>query len=93
VTISNITDAHVLMSSALHCDNSVVIDIDDVTDADLTFVQLIEAARRSMAERGRSIRLLHAADGAVAQVLRRGGFLDPADAERADFWLQGTSKQ
>jgi hypothetical protein len=92
VNISNIADAHVLMSSALHCDKTVILDIGDVTEADLTFVQLIESARNSLAERGRSIRLLHAADGAVAQVLRRGGFLDPADAERADFWLQGTSK-
>ena len=93
VTISNIYDAHVLMSSALHSDSAVEIDISDISEADLTFVQLIESARRSMMERGRSIRLLHAADGAVAQVLRRGGFLDPADSERMDFWLQGTSKQ
>ena len=93
VTISNISDAHGLLSSALERSSSVIIDIADVTEADLTFAQLIEAARRSATERGRTIQLRDGAQGAVLQVLQRGGFLDPADSERADFWLQGANQQ
>jgi MFS superfamily sulfate permease-like transporter len=93
VTISNISDAHGRLSAALECGNSVVIDIADVTEADLTFAQLIEAARRSATERGRTIQLRNGAQGAVLQVLQRGGFLDPADPDRADFWLQGANQQ
>jgi hypothetical protein len=67
--------------------------MNDVTEADLTFVQLIESARRSAMESERSIQLRHPAEGAVLQVLQRGGFLDPGDPDRAAFWLQGTSEQ
>jgi hypothetical protein len=93
VTISNISAAHDLLSTALECNNSIIVDIAGLEEADLTFVQLIESARRSAAEGGRSIRLQQAADGAVLQVLQRGGFLDPEDRDRTDFWLQGANQQ
>jgi hypothetical protein len=93
VTISNISDAHDILCSALERENSITIDIGGLAEADLTFVQLIESARRSAAEGGRSIQLRQAAQGAVLQVLQRGGFLDPDDRDRTDFWLQGTSEQ
>ena len=74
-------------------DSSVNIDISEVTETDLTFIQLIESARRSAIESGRSVRLRQPAGGAVLQVLRRGGFLEGDDPGRSDFWLQGTSEQ
>jgi MFS superfamily sulfate permease-like transporter len=91
VTISNISDAHDILLAALEHNNSITIDIDGLEEADLTFVQLIESARRSAAEGGRSIQLRQAAQGAVLQVLQRGGFLDPDDRDRTNFWLQGAN--
>ncbi len=75
------------------CDDNVTIDVSALSEVDLTFVQLIESARRAAGERGRAIRLSQPAQGALLQVLQRGGFLDLADPERSDFWLQGTSAQ
>lgn len=91
VTISNISEAHDILRSAFEGDNSITIDIGGLEEADLTFVQLIESARRTAAEGGRSIQLRQPAQGAVLQVLQRGGFLDPDDRDRAGFWLQGAN--
>jgi len=92
INISNISAAHDILLSVIEGNSSVVIDIESLEEADLTFVQLIESARRSAAESGRSIQLSRAAEGAVLQVLQRGGFLDPEDRDRTDFWLQGTNQ-
>jgi hypothetical protein len=93
VTISNISVAHDLIMSDMSGERDVNVDLSSLGDVDLTFVQLIESARRAAEERGRTIRLLQPAQGALLQVLQRGGFLDPEDQTRSDFWLQGTSAQ
>ncbi len=93
VNISNIADAHGILLAALEQNNSITIEIDDLEEVDLTFVQLIESARRSAAEGERSIALRKAAQGAVLQVLQRGGFLDPEERDRTNFWLQGANQQ
>lgn len=92
VTVSNITQAHDELGAVLRQDGSVVVDIDGVSETDLTFVQLLESARRKAAETGRDLTLRHPAGGAVLEVLRRGGFLDNETSERAQFWLQGTAQ-
>lgn len=71
----------------------MTIDVSSLSEVDITFVQLIESARCAAAERGRMLRLRTPAQGALLQVLQRGGFLDPEDQERSDFWLQGTIAQ
>jgi len=93
VTISNISDARDLLVAGLENNSSVTIELDGLEEADLTFVQLIESARRSAAESGLSIQLRQPAQGAVLQVLQRGGFLDPEDRDRTDFWLKGATEQ
>jgi anti-anti-sigma regulatory factor len=92
VTVSNITQAHDELGAVLRQDGPVVVDIDGVSETDLTFVQLLESARRKAAETGRDLTLRHPAGGAVLEVLRRGGFLDNETSERAQFWLQGTAQ-
>ncbi len=67
----------------------VVVNLDEVEEADLTLAQLLEAARRTVAAKGQSIRLEKPAEGAVLQVLQRGGFLNPDDADRLEFWFGG----
>jgi anti-anti-sigma regulatory factor len=91
LNVSNISDAHDILLEALEQNDSLAIDIDGLEEADLTFVQLIESARRSAAEAECSIVLRQPAQGAVLQVLQRGGFLDPEDRDRANFWLQGAN--
>lgn len=64
-----------------------VIDCAGIEEADLTFLQLVEAARCSAARAGTQIALRQPAAGAVLEILQRAGFLaDPPD-ERTRFWL------
>ena len=93
VTISNIGAARDDLDTALREDGPVFVDIAAVEETDLTFIQLIESARRKAAATGRDFRLRYPAGGAVLEVLRRGGFLDADEtSERAKFWLQGTAQ-
>jgi hypothetical protein len=92
VTISNIGEAHDALGAALRQHDAIVVDIESLTETDLTFIQLIESARRKAADAGRDFTLRHPAGGAVLEVLRRGGFLDDETSERATFWLQGTAQ-
>lgn len=92
VTVANVLQAHGELGAVLCLDGAVVVDIDDTSEIDLTFIQLMESARRKAAETGRDFRLRHPAGGAVLEVLRRGGFLGDETSERAKFWLQGTAQ-
>jgi hypothetical protein len=89
LTIANILDAHAVLVDAMGRESAVVLNLDDVADADLTFAQLLEVARRTAAARGQEIRLEKPAEGALLQVLQRGGFLEPDDADRLNFWSGG----
>jgi len=71
---------------------AVVVDLVDTNEIDLTFVQLMESARRKAAETGCDFTLRHPAGGAVLEVLQRGGFLGDETSARAKFWLQGTAQ-
>jgi len=65
------------------------LDIDALVEADLSFVQLLHAARAHLATEGKSIRLARPAGPAVTALLERAGFLaDPAPAD-IDFWFHG----
>ncbi|WP_297509132.1 STAS domain-containing protein [uncultured Caulobacter sp.] len=93
VTVANIAVAYDRICSVFECDGDVEIDVDELGEADLTFVQLLESARRAAAEEGRRLDLSRPAHGALLQVLQRGGFLDPEDRDRSEFWLHGANSQ
>ena len=79
--ISKNIQQHILNNSA------VVIYIPADAEADLSFVQLIEAARMDARAAGKSLRLAAPATGSVLKVLQRGGFIDEPSADAAQFWL------
>lgn len=69
----------------------IEIDCSAATEVDLSFVQLILAARVSAQQMGRIVTLAQPAAGALRDTLRRGGFIGPdAGQERSDqaFWLK-----
>jgi len=74
------------LRAALGTAGALTLDLSDVAEADLSFVQLVESARVSAARKGVPLALARPADGAVLSVLERGGFLDPAAPERVAFW-------
>jgi anti-anti-sigma regulatory factor len=87
IDIRSIDNSFTKVKQAVADGASIEIDLTDVIDIDLTFLQLIESARRSASQAGAGIRLSQPAEGIILETLKRGGFLnDPAD-ERARFWL------
>lgn len=92
VTIASISEAYAALAEGVKSGDPVVVNLDEVSEADLTLAQLLEAARRTAAAKGQAIRLERPADGAVLKVLQRGGFLDSGDADRLDFWSGGKTQ-
>jgi anti-anti-sigma regulatory factor len=71
---------------------SFVIDCSGATEIDLSFVQLVIAARRAAELRGKTIRLAAPASGTLRDVLERTGLLDAATGPvtpEAAFWTKG----
>ena len=91
VTISNIGEARDQLGALLNEQRAVTIDVEDLAETDLTFIQLLEAVRRKAGETGVGLSLSKPAAGALLEVLRRGGFLDDETSDRAKFWLQGAA--
>lgn len=65
----------------------IVIDIPESADADLSFIQLMEASRRYAEILGRGFHLSRPAQGSVLSTLSRGGFLTDMTPQDSQFWL------
>jgi anti-anti-sigma regulatory factor len=87
LTARNIRQAHADLLEVMRRHTHVRIDCSAVTDADVSFIQLILAARRSAAAEGKTISLARPASGALLVRLMQAGLvgLDAGEAEQA-FW-------
>jgi len=85
--IRNIADLHATITSGLAAHPALALRIPDDAEADLSFVQLVEAARLQAKTSGKSLRLSSPANGSVLKVLQRGGFIEAFAADDAQFWF------
>jgi hypothetical protein len=85
LTIKTIATAHQRLADAFSTCGAVTADVAEDAAIDLTFVQLLESARRSARENGVAFRLAAPAAGRLRETLERGGFLAAADDQ--EFWL------
>jgi anti-anti-sigma regulatory factor len=87
-TISSIAEAHSRLCAMRDGQKSFQIDCSGVTEVDLSFVQLLLAARTSARNDGGRITLSQPASGALRDALLRGGFLTADGSHGADdgFW-------
>ncbi len=92
-TVRTVSAAHSRLCTAFAASPAVSLDLGDVTEADLSFVQLIEAARISAGLAGGRLVLSAPAAGSLHDVLTRGGFLDAEDHGRREFWLHAGADQ
>jgi hypothetical protein len=76
-----------VLSEALSAGTDVTLDLGDMEEADLAFIQLIIAAQRSAQVLGLSLTLSRPAPEPVMQTLERGGFIGAAPDDRRQFWL------
>ena len=85
LTIKTIGDAHRDLAATLTASGAVLAQVAADAAVDLTFVQLLQSARRTARETGASFALAAPAAGQLRETLERGGFL--AAAEDREFWL------
>lgn len=86
--VRTIPQHHETLRQTLQQNKAVELNLTGIEDYDLTFFQLIEAARRFAASTGKKIALSAPASSPLREDLLRGGFLSAAE-DRA-FWLHET---
>lgn len=107
VTVRTVSGFWAELCGACAAGGDVTLDLSDVAEADLSFVQLVQAARAhvaggnggSAAHAGANsatagtgaLRLAAPAQGPVAALLVRAGFA--ADPADIDFWFHGALPQ
>lgn len=64
------------------------LDIDDTMECDLTLVQLVISARKSVSARGAKLKLAKPAAGNFLTVIERMGVLT-GDKKQDGFWMEG----
>nr|WP_218625152.1 STAS domain-containing protein [Sphingomonas sp. dw_22] len=93
VTVRNAGDFAGVLLGAVQEGGDIDIDLSDLAEVDLSFVQLLLAARAHVEQEGARFGLAQPAVPALAALLDRAGFLGdlrPADIE---FWFHGELPQ
>jgi hypothetical protein len=88
--VRTIAEIHNRLLQALQCGGNVRLDLSAAVETDLTFVQLVESARRFAAAEGKSIALSAPVSEGLQETLQRGGFLGAAKDRQ--FWLHETGE-
>lgn len=94
LTVRNIATVQSKIVAALQDHATVQIDCGAAAEIDLSFVQLLLAARKSAVKRGKSFSLCQPASGVLRDALMRSGFLpavEGASGDDAAFWLKGAN--
>jgi ABC-type transporter Mla MlaB component len=82
-TVRNAEDLRQRLLDAITPNTSIDIDVSGITDADLSFVQLLLSARHHADAIGAHLQLTASAPQKVLDVLDLAGFA------KAPFWVQG----
>ncbi|UAB77863.1 STAS domain-containing protein [Erythrobacter sp. SCSIO 43205] len=92
-TIGNAEQVRISLLDAIASDSEIELDVSELSEVDLCFVQLVESARKYASERDKSLSLTASANPAVSTLLERGGFLSEADSDFLTFWFPGDHEQ
>jgi len=92
-TLRGIEALHAQINDGLRDHPLVELDGSAISEIDLSFLQLVEAARTHAAQQGKIFRLTGPANEAVTQQLRRAGMLARPDADFIEFWFHGELPQ
>lgn len=74
---------------AFQIHDDLELDVSQVAEADLSFLQLVEAARKFAVAENKHLRLAAPAAAPLAFLLERAGFLADDNSDAHDFWLKG----
>ncbi len=93
LTIRQVAAVHEAIRSAFEAQGPVLLSIAEDAEVDLSFLQLVHAARLQAAADGRTIALERPAGGNLLSTLERAGFLTDADPRDCEFWLHRKEQQ
>ncbi|OHV72673.1 hypothetical protein LCM4579_11240 [Ensifer sp. LCM 4579] len=93
LNIRNIDQISKEMTTALDASSRLTLELKEDAVVDLSFVQLLIAARRQANRAGGALSLARPAGANLLGVLSRGGFLKEASAEDLEFWLHQENSQ
>ncbi|WP_344706021.1 STAS domain-containing protein [Sphingomonas swuensis] len=91
ITVSSSPAFAEAVAAELARHEAVVLDLAELEEVDLSFVQIVCAARELAARQAKSLGIAGSFPPAVEQLLRRGGFLDKPAAEDIGFWFNGAA--
>ena len=74
MTIEGANEAKAVVAAALTKSKSILIDVDQVRDADLSFFQIICSAHRTARKKNKGMELMGAVQERLKQTLRATGF-------------------
>lgn len=86
-TIREIAEIHQQLLQAFAGANRLCLDIDDDAQVDLSFVQLIESARRYAEDNGKTLLIARPAGANVRTILERCGLAAGGSRDSARFWF------
>lgn len=93
LTIRNAAAIKATLVESLEKDRDVSLALNPDAAVDLSFVQLITAARLSAQTSGGALALAEPAGPMLRGVLSRAGFIEGASAEDLKFWLHSENAQ
>jgi anti-anti-sigma regulatory factor len=87
-TIQNVEQTLALLRDTLASDSSIQLDCSAIDAVDITFIQVIIAARKSAQQKGGDLALTAHADGPLLEALDLAGIR----SERGQaFWFEGAA--
>lgn len=87
LTIRHAAASREALRAAFEENGPIILSVPEDAEVDISFLQLVEAARQHADTFGRSIALDRPASGKFLATLDRAGFLAQADARNTEFWL------
>jgi anti-anti-sigma regulatory factor len=81
--------------AAIEAHPSVTIATDELSDVDVSILQVLAAAHKTASRAGRALTLEAGADGVLRRTLVKAGFLDAGGAPLAaegQFWVGGAAR-
>ncbi|OWO92693.1 hypothetical protein B5E41_21685 [Rhizobium esperanzae] len=87
LSIRSMAEIHSKLSEEFSSKYEIFLSVPSGAEADLSFIQLIEAARRQASIDGKRFNLSSPVTGNVLKVLERAGFIESFDQEDLKFWL------
>ena len=91
--VSDAQASYSALVEAMRGSSSIQLSIPADATVDLSFLQIIEAARLRANEQGKTLSLLEPASGELRRALDRSGLLTDAEISDRSFWLHEEATQ